>query len=165
MHTPGRQHSYRHQHRKANPTRVPRRAAAVSKYLCFLWVLVICDSQTVSRVPFRTSWLASASSIGLPVATPHWDRPEPTEGPSPRERMFPSTEGDKYNYSFISSAEAGDQRTSDHHRQSATVVNRTKLQEIVMEGLGLSVIPDVRMLSNMANEPSFRSPEHDSIKK
>ncbi|KFB50189.1 hypothetical protein ZHAS_00018254 [Anopheles sinensis] len=146
MYTPGRQLFYRHQHRKANPPRVLRRAVAYSKYLCFLWFLVICDSQTASRVPFRTLWLASASSIGVPSTTPHWDRWRPTEGPSLSEQQFLPMGGDKHSDSIISSAEADDRRTPGFQQQSATV-NHTKLQEIVMEGLGLSAIPDVRMVS------------------
>uniref|UniRef100_A0A182KG11 Uncharacterized protein n=1 Tax=Anopheles christyi TaxID=43041 RepID=A0A182KG11_9DIPT len=126
---PGKKHSRSYPHHHHYTPRDDRRRyrvpSVVIQFLSkFLLFLVICDSQTVSRAAFR----ASAATIP------------------------PSPGADVYTDSIISSGGGGGGGDEDGggaavQPTSGAPINHTKLQEIVLEGLGLSALPDVRMVS------------------
>lgn len=141
LHTPvarGKKHtySYPHHHHYTGVTPPPAREVVPGGVRCrvvpsvvsflskFLLFLVICDSQTVSRAAFRTS-VAAAATIGHP---------------------------DVYTDSIISSGGSEDDGGGgggdvEVQPSSGAAINHTKLQEIVLKGLGLSALPDVRLVS------------------
>uniref|UniRef100_A0A182N3P1 Uncharacterized protein n=1 Tax=Anopheles dirus TaxID=7168 RepID=A0A182N3P1_9DIPT len=131
---PGKKHSYRyphhHHHHHHQPARrtplcTPASVLRVSKFLSFLLFLVICDSQTVSRVAFRTS----AATVRPPA---------PAAAPA-------AVDADTDSIIISSSDGDVDGGGGEAAPTSGAAINHTKLQEIVLEGLGLSALPDVRL--------------------
>uniref|UniRef100_A0A182QCT3 Uncharacterized protein n=1 Tax=Anopheles farauti TaxID=69004 RepID=A0A182QCT3_9DIPT len=129
----GKKHSYRypHHHHHHSP-----RVLRVPKFLSFLLFLVICDSQTVSRVAFRTSAATVRPASPAALADAHTDS------------IIISSDGDR----------------ALETPTSGAAINHTKLQEIVLEGLGLSALPDVR-LRERNREHVYESPNRNRTSK
>ncbi|XP_040170854.1 uncharacterized protein LOC120904699 [Anopheles arabiensis] len=155
LHTPvarGKKHtySYPHHHHYTALTPPPHREVVPGGVRCrvvpsvvsflskFLLFLVICDSQTVSRAAFRTS-VAAAATIGHP---------------------------DVYTDSIINSGGSEDDGGGgvggdvEVQPSSGAAINHTKLQEIVLEGLGLSALPDVRLMDISQQEYETKYAEY-----
>lgn len=152
---PHNKHSHRYPHHYQYPapttatqagctTRVGRLLSSsyLSKFLILLF-LSICDNRACRTLPTLaeaatvvSSSSTSSSSTTVPMlATPG------------------STSSSSSSISISSSSTPSSSQTevsSDSESSGAAVTfNRTKLQEIVMEGLGLSDIPDVRAVSKL----------------
>uniref|UniRef100_A0A182P1D3 Uncharacterized protein n=1 Tax=Anopheles epiroticus TaxID=199890 RepID=A0A182P1D3_9DIPT len=143
LHTPapGRQqsHSYPHHHHYCHTGRLGRPHGVAQLLSNFLLFLVICDSQTVvSRAAFRTS----AATIGHHPASGADVYTDSIIISSGSEEEAEVGVGDG-----VGAGAGGGEGGAEVQPTSGAAINHTKLQEIVLEGLGLSELPDVRMVS------------------
>ncbi|XP_053678977.1 uncharacterized protein LOC128729326 [Anopheles nili] len=136
---PGKKHSYRYPHHPRAERRCGVTAGStgsVLRVLSFLLFLVICDSQTVSRVAFWSA--ADAATIG----------PARTQVARPDEDSIIAGGGNEPDTSGGMGVPSG------------SAINRTKLQEIVLEGLGLGALPDVRLMNVSQQEYESKYAEY-----
>ncbi|XP_052861152.1 protein 60A [Anopheles cruzii] len=127
---PGKKHFHRYPHHYQHRLRA---SITVSKFLWSLLFLVFCDSEMVA---LRSSFQASAAMMIVPPgagAASHW----PTYQRGPPEAD-----------------------TTSGVPRARAIVNRTKLLELVMEGLGLTTIPDVRLMNVSQQEYETKYAEY-----
>ncbi|XP_050091210.1 uncharacterized protein LOC126574857 [Anopheles aquasalis] len=146
---PSKKHSHRypHHHKHRDPwCRPAHRPYPVTRVLwCSLVLfLVICDSQTalVWRALVGGGGSAEAASILPPVET------VATVGPG-AVGLLNGRDGDSITEEEEAAASGG-----------GASVNHTKLLELVMEGLGLTTIPDVRLLNISQREYETKYAEY-----